>query len=337
MEIKINEESKRPKYLQIVDAVVDSISNGKLEANEQLPSVNNLLKRYDVSRDTIVKAYDRLKRMQIVDSVPGKGYYVLDFNLVKKKKVLLIFNKLSQHKKIIYDAFVSELGQDISVDFYIYNNDFRSFKSLVEPRLSENYAAYVVIGHFLKQGLNAVDIINEIPKEKLVIVDKDIKGINGSYSCVYQDFESDILQALREAKDRISKYNKMKLIFPSYTYQPKEIVSGFIKYCNEIKISYDIVKDLDNYSLERNTAYVVTMEDDLVTLIKKMKGQDLEAGKDVGIISYNETPLKEILLDGITTISTDFNQLGSTAARMVKEGKKERVKNPFYIKFRKSL
>jgi len=63
----------------------------------------------------------------------------------------------------------------------------------------------------------------------------------------------------------------------------------------------------------------------------------LTVGKDIGIISYNETPLKEILLDGITTISTDHDQMGRTAAGLINENKHAIIKNPFTLIRRKSL
>ncbi|WP_235296939.1 GntR family transcriptional regulator [Portibacter marinus] len=335
--IEIDQLSKKPKYLQIVESVMNGIQDGKFQAESRLPSVNTLLRRHDISRDTIVKAYNKLKRMNVIESVPGKGYYVKGTATKSTKKILLIFNKLSQHKKIIYDSFVHHLGTNAQVDFYIYNNDYRLFESLLEPRLEENYHYFVIIGHFLEGGLNAIDILNEIPKNKLLILDKNIKGIRGSYASVYQDFESDIFRVLNEATTRLQKYQRLKLIFPYYTYQPKEIVSGFIRYCSELNVDFEVIKELNSYQIEKGTAYVVTMEDDLVTLIKKQKSAHLEAGKDIGIISYNETPLKEILLDGITTISTDFAQLGKTAAELVTSGDKLNVKNPFHIKFRNSL
>jgi len=74
-----------------------------------------------------------------------------------------------------------------------------------------------------------------------------------------------------------------------------------------------------------------------VNLIKKCNEQELVVGKDVGIISYNETPLKEILLDGITTISTDHDQMGKSAARLIMQNKTESIKNPFTLIRRKSL
>ncbi|WP_185965281.1 hypothetical protein [Flavobacterium franklandianum] len=41
--------------------------------------------------------------------------------------------------------------------------------------------------------------------------------------------------------------------------------------------------------------------------------------KDVGVISYNETPLKALL--GITVISTDFKGMGEAAAKIILDKK----------------
>jgi DNA-binding LacI/PurR family transcriptional regulator len=60
-------------------------------------------------------------------------------------------------------------------------------------------------------------------------------------------------------------------------------------------------------------------------------------GKDVGIISYNDSIIKEILLEGITVISTDFQQLGKKAGQIILERKKQPYDNPFYVFHRKSL
>jgi len=39
----------------------------------------------------------------------------------------------------------------------------------------------------------------------------------------------------------------------------------------------------------------------------------------------------------ITVITTDFEAMGRTAAQLLLEGKKEKVKNPFYLVRRGSL
>ena len=87
----------------------------------------------------------------------------------------------------------------------------------------------------------------------------------------------------------------------------------------------------------REEAYICLMEDDLVILIDKILEARLTIGKDVGVISYNETPLKRLILHGITTFSTDFAAMSEEAARIILSGEKKKVPVPFYLQLRPSL
>ena len=79
------------------------------------------------------------------------------------------------------------------------------------------------------------------------------------------------------------------------------------------------------------------MENDLVVLIEKILATNMKVGKDIGVISYNETPLKKIILDGITTISTDFQLMGEKTAQLILENSREHFEVPFRITLRPSL
>jgi len=83
--------------------------------------------------------------------------------------------------------------------------------------------------------------------------------------------------------------------------------------------------------------YINLMENDLVILIEKILSTRLKVGKHVGVISYNETPMKKIILNGITTISTDFEMMGAKAAELILENSKEHVEIPFRLTLRSSL
>ena len=64
---------------------------------------------------------------------------------------------------------------------------------------------------------HADKIINTIPKDKLILMDKLVPGITGDYAAVYENFEKDIYNALLEANEHLSKYHTIKIIFPEYT------------------------------------------------------------------------------------------------------------------------
>ncbi len=247
-----------------------------------------------------------------------------------------MFNKLSAHKKIIYDAFVSALGEYAVVDFYIYNNDFGLFKKLLNAR-KDDYSHYVIIPHFLEGGEHAHEIINALPKDRLVLLDKKVPGVQGEYAAVYENFEQDIYGALEQAREPLSKYHTIKIIFPGNTYYPTEILKGCSRFCQEYAFSYKVVRNIAEEPIREGEVYINVMEEDLVILIERLISLKLKPGQHVGVISYNETPLKKIILNGITTISTDFQQMGTMAARLILDNARLQQEVPFHLTLRNSL
>lgn len=335
--ISIDCYSATPKYLQIANSILTAIGKGELEKDEILPSINELSFESDISRDTAEKGYKYLKKIGMLDSVPGKGYFVKSTTVSPHPKILLLANKLNAHKKIIYDALVASLGEMVSIDFYIYNNDYNYFKKLLQTN-SHDYTHYVLIPHFTEGGEKAHEVINAtIPREKVIVVDKPISGIKGKYGSVCQNFKLDIYKALEEALGALSKYRKIKIIFPQESHHPKEILEGLSLFCHQYSFDYEVIRGLSEEVIQEGEVYISITENDLITLVEKVLASQLKVGKQVGIISYNETPLKKIILEGITTISTDFQLMGKQTAQLILENAKEHIEVPFYLTLRASL
>jgi len=334
--IQVDELAATPKYLQLTNSILKAIEAGKIRKNDLMPSINELSFELEISRDTAEKGYKYLKKMGVLGSVPGKGYFIHNAEFRQTQRIFLLFNKLSAHKKILYDAFIASIGEYAGVDFYIYNNDFRLFKKLLTGR-RDDYSRFVIIPHFLEGEEGASAIINSIPAEKLLLLDKKIPGIMGEYAAVYQNFEEDIFSALERAREALSKYHTIKIIFPSYTYHPVEILKGCNRFCQEYAFAYKLVRSAAEEPIAEGEVYINLMEEDLVTLVERIISLKLELGRQVGVISYNETPLKKIILNGITTISTDFRKMGEMAARQILDGSHRQEEVPFHLTLRNSL
>ena len=328
--------SATPKYLQLANSIIKAIGEHKIKKDDILPSINELSFEFEISRDTAEKGYKYLKKIGVLGSVPGKGYYVKNADVSHKLKIFLLFNKLSAHKKIVYDAFVAALGEMASIDFYIYNNDYNFFKRLILDKKND-YTHYVIVPHFLDGGESSHEVINNIPKDKLIMLDKLIPGVTGAYGAVYENFEKDIYDALEQALPKLVKYHTIKIIVPVYTYHPQEILKGFTRFCQQYAFNWKIVHNISNEPIKEGEAYINLMEADLVTLIEKILATKMKVGKHVGVISYNETALKKIILNGITTISTDFEMMGKKAAELILEQSTEHIEIPFYLTMRSSL
>ncbi len=334
--VVIDDFSSTPKYRQLAQSIIAAIQAGHIRPDDVLPSINELSFEFEISRDTAEKGYKHLKKMGLLGSVPGKGYYVKASPSAAPIKIFLLFNKLSEHKKIIYDSFAATLGEAASIDFYIYNNDFGLFKKLL-LRKKEDYSFYVIIGHFLEGNAAAAEIINTIPKEKLILLDKLIPGVDGDFGAVYENFERDIFSALEQAIEPLRKYNTIKLAFPEYTYHPIEIVNGFEAFCRHYGFDGRIVHRVAEEPIHKGDVFINLVERDLVILIERILTERLTVGQDVGVISYNEIPLKKFILNGITTMSSDFRTMGEQAAQLILNNSKGHVEVPFTLRLRNSL
>ncbi|MFI2743508.1 GntR family transcriptional regulator [Zhouia sp. PK063] len=340
----INENSRIPKYQQIVDSIVDGISHGRLEIDQKIPSINEVSEEFYLSRDTVEKAYRILKEKKIITAVKGKGFYVARTALLAKKNILFLINKPSSYKMRIYNSFVNKLGSDAHVDLSIYHCDVQIFLNLLN-KYKNNYDYYVVMPHFktddlrhLSSNEKVLQALANIPKEKLLILDNKLQNNNDHFRMIFQDFENDLYQALLSSIAQLKKYKTLVLIYPTqviYPY-PKRILNGFKKFCIQYQFDYEILDEVyPEMDLKPLDAYVVIEENDLVNLVKQVRDQGFILGKSIGVLSYNDTPLKDLL--GISVVSTDFKKMGEKAAEMITKNNHEIVKNPFHVIHRNSI
>ncbi|MEO6232314.1 MAG: GntR family transcriptional regulator [Ferruginibacter sp.] len=334
-EILIKHDVKEPLVQQITRAIARDIDRGILLRDTRLPSINDFSKQYGVARDTIERAYKRLKSQGHIVSVAGNGYFVAG-KKDARLQVLLIFNKLSSYKKIVYDSFLATLGKKAKVDLQIHHYDPHILKEIIEANLGK-YHYYVVMPHFFHK-VNLAEcraIIEMIPANELVILDKKMKGLKGKHIEVYQDFKKDIYRTLTAANDLLKKYKKLFMVLDKQSNHPLEIIEGTKQYCVENKKTFTVIGDCKNEVLKAGTAYIVTTESDLAELLKSIRSSKFILGKDIGVISFNETVLKELL--DITVITTDFEAMGKTAANCILNKEIKEVNNPFYMIRRNSL
>lgn len=333
---RIDESSTIPKYLQVVNAIISDIEEGILKHGQRIPSINETSEMYYLSRDTVEKAYKELRERGIINSVRGKGNYICQKFSVNKIRVLLLFNKLSTYKKNLYYSLLRTLGEDAIVDLHVHHNDGKVCETLIQENLGK-YNYYVIMPHFYERTDTILQTISKIPSHKLLLLDKNIDRYAGDCAAIYQDFERDINSALHSGIDLLYKYEKLVLVYPKDIPYPIEIVKGFQRFCQETSFDCCVVDGIDEEAIGEKTAFIVLEESDLVDLIKYARVNKLELGQDLGIISYNDTPLKEILANGITVISTDHEKMGETAAYMIINKRKGKIRNPFTLIRRNSL
>ncbi len=74
--LDVNPRSGVPLYVQLIEQIKHALEIGALQPGEQLPTVRQLAGELTIAPNTIVKAYDELARLGLVESKPGVGTIV---------------------------------------------------------------------------------------------------------------------------------------------------------------------------------------------------------------------------------------------------------------------
>jgi DNA-binding transcriptional regulator YhcF (GntR family) len=334
--LKIKPNAQTPKYQQIVDEIIERIQQGILKRGDQLPTINDITNQLNVARMTVIRAYEELRERGIVASQHGKGYFITSTDVQATMHIFVLFDAMNSYKEILFQALKESLGDEVSIHLFFHYHDIKVFENVIVNNIG-NYSFYIVMPHF---NDDITEIVKQIPKDKLLILDIDVKKLDDSYAVLYQDFEHNFYHGLTEALPMIQKYESLTLFLSKnqFQYTPLGILRGFKKFCEVNNIESEVVNDLEFHHLEEGRAYILFLENDLVRFVNYANRKGLTLGKNVGLLSYDDTPIKEILDDsGITTISNDFHQMGKLAGRLVHNRQKGKIASDCRLIVRGSL
>lgn len=329
--IKINAKLSQPKYRQIIDSVYSAIENGKLKKGDKVPSINEVCAGFGLSRDTVMLAFNELKSKGILVSQPGKGYYISATETDREEKVFILFDELNAFKEDLFNALVGALKGKASVELFFHHFNYKMFKSLILESIG-HFSSYIIMPATFD---NTSHLISKLPADKVFIIDR-LKNDLKDFPVVYQDFELDFYDALIQGSQLLKKYRKLVFVNPGGK-EPSERAKGFERFCRENHYEFEVIKSLDGSRPGLYEAWFLTSDRDLVQLVKLAKEYKYKLGKKFGIVSFNDTMLKEVVAGGITTISTDFNEMGKTIGNMLLTHNRGKIRNPSKLIIRNSL
>jgi DNA-binding LacI/PurR family transcriptional regulator len=161
-----------------------------------------------------------------------------------------------------------------------------------------------------------LSVLKNIPNQKLLLIDWKIYS-KPKNNFVFQDFGKAFYDSLTEAIDLLKKYKEIVFVYPSYTNHPKESLTFFKKFIKDYNLNHSIITNANDFNIEENKAYISVSDRILGVFLEQCKEKNLEPGKDIGFLSYNETPMKKFIYKGISVISTNFKELGTKGAEFI--------------------
>ncbi len=295
-----------------------------------LPSMNELTDKLGISKETVKKAYSILRDLHYIEPKQGKGFFICNPETSSNKRVLVLFNKLSPFNQILFNEMASVIKNNAQITILLHNQSVELLEYYLDENL-DKFDYYAIAPHFALDECTQKKVIkqlNRIPNRKLIMLDNWMKEIPGNYGAIYQDYDHDIYTGLSQGLDKIKELGKLNVVtMPSSLYHV-QIIKSIRNFCHDNDISAAFYDTTTKFPIRTGEIYLL-LNSGLLNIVKEARRNNLEIGKDIFIISYNETPIHELVLGGLTTVSADFAAMGHMAAEMILSQNLTKEKCPF--------
>lgn len=338
--VKIDKFCTIPIYKQLVQQFENAIRSGMLQEGDLLPSMNEYACELEVSKETIKKAYGILRVKELLVPIQGKGFYVAALNdrYQHKNNILLLFDKLTIYNNAIYNSLMEELGDSYDVTLLTHNQNLELLEHYLDIYL-DKFDYYIICPHFpLDEDSQSTTIkqLSRIPKRKLIMVDHWVKGVSGSYSVVYQDYENDIYNCLKNELERLKNVSAIKTVILQSSLYGQIVSKGIVRFCQDFGLHSEVHDSIPKNISPNDAVLILTsqLDSDMTELLRSIKASNLQVGKDIFIISYNDFDLCDIIFNGLTTVSTDFRKMGQLVSTIILNKKILKIHCDFNMKSR---
>ena len=234
----------------------------------------------------------------------------LAFDVTRTGETIRLTNALSKETYAILTLRTASWTPDRWPDWTAEKVQGRNFYSLDDSTLE-----------------TALRLISRIPNRKLIMLDRWLEQYPGNYGAVYQDFENDVCIGLAEGLDELKAAGTLNVLtLPESLYGPL-IHKGLLRFAkqNSLKLKFSFTTPEEICPGDIFLVLNSQLDWGLAALARKASEQGLTIGKDIKIISYNDFELNEVVLGGLTTISTDFAKMGRLAADMILSGELSKI------------
>lgn len=336
MEIRVNKSSETPLYRQIIEFVIAQVKSGASQEGDMLPSMNELAAKLSISKETVKKAYGILTERGLIEPRQGKGFYVSGKGKGGPQTILVLLDKLSEYKQIFLNTLTDRLGDSYQVTIRLFNQSVDLLKYYLDEGL-DLYDYYLVSPHFpldAKSQKAGLKQMMRIPNRKLIMIDNWMKEFQGHYGAVYQDFDNDICDGLQQGLEELKRHGRLNVIsLPSSLYHYR-ISVAIQRFCTGNNLDVKFFSGVTPGCIRKGDTYLLLnsqLDSGLLDLVRAAEKKGLEVNKDISIISYNDSPMNQLILGGLTTMSADFEQMGKVAAKMILSQNMAKVKCDFKL------
>lgn len=320
--LSVEGSSNMPKYMQIVNIILSDIENGVFKKGEMIPSINETSSEFYISRDTVEKAYKKLKEMGAVCSVRGKGYFVASSSNAQGKKVLLISECLGNETKYLYELLKTTLNRVEEAEVYIHTGNPDLLRKSIQTHIGL-YDYYIMMSNPENYSEKMTEALELIPSRKLICIQNSLSSLQ-EVAARFNYEEAQLRKQLESMIEVFNRYDKIYLGTPGKVFFNMLYV-GILNFFLDKNIKVETFPDFDSMEVKKGDLFIPVCDEELYAILNNCSSKGFKPGRDIGVIGLTDSPLFEFIGGGITVLCTDFNQICRGVISVIRGEIKETV------------
>jgi len=362
--LQIDHNSETTLRQQIREQITWLIVDGVIRVGDKLPSIHILSEQIGVNLHTVREAYRQLEADGLVESMPGRGTHVIDFNLTNlvnlgaEKRSHTIGIILPSWSNPFYHKFLDgvesadESNQTLYFLSITHDDPLRAWREIARL-IAKGVDGLLIVSH-------DIDFIMDTKKGHQKLVGIPYISVDAPDSPGYS-VQIDLYSAGYQAAKYLIEQGHRDIGLITYDkeiHNVKPINMGFQDALNhadnvlkpslccrvdgfQISAGEKGMGKLLNLDTPPSAIFTIT---DLMAIgaMRITKEAGLKIPDDISIIGFNNIPMGKIVDPPLTTISAPSERLGQEAMKMLRqltegsEPPKRRVILPTYLIVRES-
>lgn len=311
------------KYLQIKERILSEIRTGGLKPGDQLPVREDLIKRFQVTRATLSKALDELKKENWLVAYRNRGTFVSEPPSIKRIALISKLQVDNQPMAKVRHAHQMEALSHVVLSSSKYKIDL--FDTTIIMTRMDDLSAYDVIV-WLHPGNHEIDQLRRYQHKSLLV---------NRYVDDFNYVSTNHRQALFDMTDHFINQNgtSLNLIYLDLSednFVTRERRKGFIEACEKNAQFYrthpirnnsfnEKVSSLMELELPMNKRNVIISPSQMFTgaVLHMAYLRDFRIGRDFHYSDFDNATSLELSGVPIPSVLQDYEKMGTVVVEAI--------------------
>lgn len=321
-----------PIYQKLTDYYSRRIFLQEYRPGAKIDSINKIMERHTVSRETAKLVLRRLIEKGLVVSVQGKGTFVNEITETRSAWGVVVPFFSSNIEQLISELTVEAEGAKCGLHFYLHYNNHEEEVRIVGNLIQSGYEAIIVIPNY-DESLTAGYYRRVISgKSKLILADNTMAGSFFSY--VVQSYDLGVKRAFDYLSQRESGNF---LLLGNEIWRGQNLVFDLMESTFRMLIQQSCpdrnlfvkkgLQEIDAAFIRKNsiTGILSVQDSDSVRMLGRLKEWGIAVPEQVSLVSYGNTELTQYFNPGITAVDCNYREMARAIAVFITS--EERLNN----------